>query len=261
MTVFAALFSSDLFQIRDFTTRETGGRAPGLVTHSDFGLVRRGAYVCQMRGRAHVADPASGLIYHAGDEHHLTKAGPDGFDCTVFEPAAEVMDEAVIAGSLTTPLSVETQLAHARLYRAARDGADRLAIEETAMELLARIANDRMGLGQVTPSARDERRVAAARALIAADLAAPLGLSRLASEAACSPFHLARLFRAVTGRSLRDYRLRLRLAAALHRLEAGERDLTATALDVGFSSHSHMTAAFRRCFGAPPAALRQALTH
>lgn len=261
MTVFAALFSSDLFQVSDFSTRESGARAPGFVAHSDFGLVRRGAYVCQMRGRAHVADPASGLIYHAGDEHHLTGAGPEGFDCTVFEPAAEVMDEAVVAGSLTTPLSGGTQMAHARLYRTARQTADRLAVEETAMELLAGIARDRQGLARPAPSSRDEKRVAAARALIAADLAAPLGLSDVASEAACSPFHLARLFRAVTGRSIRDYRLRLRLAAALHRLEEGERDLTLTALDLGFSSHSHMTAAFRRCFGAPPAVLRQALSH
>lgn len=261
MTVFAALFLSDLFQISDFSTREAGARAPGLVTHSDFGLVRRGAYVCQMRGRAHVADPACGLIYYAGDEHHLTSAGPEGFDCTVFEPAAQVMDEAVIAGALTTPLSGGTQLAHARLYRAARRGADRLTVEEAGMELLHGIARDRQGLAGITPSTRDERRVAAARVLIAADLSATLGLSDVASEAACSPFHLARLFRAVTGRSLRDYRLRLRLAAALHRLDQGERDLTATALDLGFSSHSHMTAAFRRCFGAPPAALRQALTH
>ncbi|WP_269715063.1 helix-turn-helix transcriptional regulator [Caulobacter sp. NIBR2454] len=259
MTIYAALFSSDLFQISDFSTREAGARAPGCVDHSDFGLVRRGAYVCQMRGRAHVADPAGGLIYYAGDEYWVTGAGPDGFDCTVFEPAPEVMDEAIIAGSLTSPLSSDTQLAHVRLYRTARLCADRLTVEEAAMELLGGLARDRQEVAGVTPSARDEKRVAAARALIAADLSAPLGLSDIASEAACSPFHLARLFRSVTGRSLRDYRLRLRLAAALHRLEEGERDLTATALDVGFSSHSHMTAAFRRCFGAPPTVLRYAL--
>ena len=34
-------------------------------------------------------------------------------------------------------------------------------------------------------------------------------------------------------------------------------DLTALALDLGFSSHSHFTAAFRRAFGRPPAEFRR----
>ena len=35
-------------------------------------------------------------------------------------------------------------------------------------------------------------------------------------------------------------------------------DLTALALDTGFSSHSHFTAVFRRTFGSTPSAFRQA---
>jgi AraC family transcriptional regulator len=38
---------------------------------------------------------------------------------------------------------------------------------------------------------------------------------------------------------------------------AGERELTAVAFDLGFSSHSHFTASFRRTFGAAPSALRK----
>ena len=42
------------------------------------------------------------------------------------------------------------------------------------------------------------------------------------------------------------------LVDTLHRLDQGERTLSALALDLGFSSHSHFTTAFRRHFGVTP---------
>ena len=39
----------------------------------------------------------------------------------------------------------------------------------------------------------------------------------------------------------------------------GTEDLTSLALDLGFSSHSHFSTAFRRQFGRPPSAMRRAL--
>lgn len=81
-----------------------------------------------------------------------------------------------------------------------------------------------------------------------------------AADAACSsPFHLARAFRRHTGLSLHQYRQQLRLAAALQRLEEGERHLAALAHEAGFSSQSHMGAVFRQALGVTPAQARQAL--
>ena len=81
-----------------------------------------------------------------------------------------------------------------------------------------------------------------------------------AADAACSsPFHLARAFRRHTGLSLHQYRQQLRLAAALQRLEEGERHLAALAHEAGFSSQSHMGAVFRHALGVTPAHARQAL--
>src|SRR5262245_34343107 len=48
----------------------------------------------------------------------------------------------------------------------------------------------------------------------------------LASALDCSPFHLSRIFHAVTGSSLRRYVARLRALAAAERLAAGAQDLT-----------------------------------
>ena len=53
------------------------------------------------------------------------------------------------------------------------------------------------------------------------------------------------------------YHLRLRLARALDLAPEAE-DLTALGLDLGFSSHSHFTAAFRRAYGRAPGEFRRA---
>ena len=52
------------------------------------------------------------------------------------------------------------------------------------------------------------------------------------------------------------YRAKLRLRASLELLEAGAVDLSALAGDLGYSSHSHFSAAFRREFGVTPSAFR-----
>jgi AraC-like DNA-binding protein len=86
-----------------------------------------------------------------------------------------------------------------------------------------------------------------------------LTLTRIARALGVSVFHLCRSFRRATGLTLHAYRDQVRLRAALERLEQGERDLTRLALDLGYSSHSHFTAAFRRSFGTSPSRTRKLL--
>lgn len=52
----------------------------------------------------------------------------------------------------------------------------------------------------------------------------------------------------------------LRLRAALELVVEGTGDLGELALELGFSSHSHFTAAFRKEFGMSPRAVRTAGT-
>jgi AraC-like DNA-binding protein len=78
----------------------------------------------------------------------------------------------------------------------------------------------------------------------------------VARIAGCSEFHFARLFRAETGQSLRGYRKRLRLRLALKLISEGQDNLTLVALDSGFSTHSHLTSAFREAMGRTPSAAR-----
>jgi AraC-like DNA-binding protein len=54
------------------------------------------------------------------------------------------------------------------------------------------------------------------------------------------------------------YHLRLRLARALDLLSQYD-DLTRLSMDLGFSSHSHFTAAFRQAYGRTPAAFQRSV--
>ena len=98
--------------------------------------------------------------------------------------------------------------------------------------------------------------VEAARALIAVHYRERLTLAGLAAQLRVSPFHLSRVFKAGTGVGLHQYISQLRLRRALGHLEDPRCSLTEIAIDLGFSSHSHFTAAFRLAFAASPSQLR-----
>jgi len=76
-------------------------------------------------------------------------------------------------------------------------------------------------------------------------------LVQLAQLAAASPRTLERLFRNQTGLTLRQWRSRLRLLAAIEKLNLGQSS-TAIALSLGYRNASAFVAAFRQQFGAPP---------
>ena len=67
---------------------------------------------------------------------------------------------------------------------------------------------------------------------------------------------LTQLFHAVEGVPLHAYLTGLRLARALAELPHTD-DLTELALELGFSSHSHFSARFRRAFGLTPSEFRR----
>lgn len=98
------------------------------------------------------------------------------------------------------------------------------------------------------------------RSLLAADPAFAWDMDTIAKAVHCSPFHLARQFRAISTESLHHYLVRLRLGLALERLAGGESDLARLAAEAGFSHHSHFSASFRAAFGSPPSAVRCCLS-
>ena len=85
-----------------------------------------------------------------------------------------------------------------------------------------------------------------------------LTLGRIADAVGVSPVYLSNEFARSEGMPLYQYQLCLRLAHALHQLRDCE-DITDLALELGFSSHSHFGATFRRAFGVSPSDYRLSL--
>jgi AraC family transcriptional regulator len=103
-----------------------------------------------------------------------------------------------------------------------------------------------------------QRLVDRVKLVLASDLARRWTLAEVASEVHGSPVYLTQVFQQVEGLPLYQYQLRLRLARALDLL--GEyKDLTSLAFDLGFSSHSHFSAAFRQLYGRSPSGFKQSL--
>jgi len=101
-----------------------------------------------------------------------------------------------------------------------------------------------------------QRLVDRAKLVLASDLARRWTLAEIAAEVRCSPVYLTQVFQQVEGLPLYRYQLRLRLARALDRLGEYE-DLTSLGLDLGFSSHSHFSAAFRQIYGRSPSEFKR----
>jgi len=181
------------------------------------------------------------------------------FDPTVRDRPAAPFRTALGATSSRTYLL--QRLLHLRVSR--RRGPHSLELEEAALALVADVAAAACRWEGSAPSLRPlkERHhgaVHSVRALLATRLGEPVSLEEVGKAVGVSPFHLCRVFRAATGTTISRYRHTLRLRAALERVASPGADLSAVALDYGYSSHSHFTAAFRREFGMTPTQFRRA---
>jgi AraC family transcriptional regulator len=101
-----------------------------------------------------------------------------------------------------------------------------------------------------------QRLVDRVKLVLASDYARRWTLADIAAEVRGSPVYLTQVFQQVEGLPLYRYQLRLRLARALDLLAQCD-DITALSLDLGFSSHSHFSAAFRQAYGRSPSEFQQ----
>jgi len=84
-----------------------------------------------------------------------------------------------------------------------------------------------------------------------------LTLDEIAGVSCFSKYHFHRIFKAVVGETVAGFTRRLRLEWAANRLLTNRREeITAVALDCGFSSSQNFSKAFRRRFGVSPSAFR-----
>jgi AraC-like DNA-binding protein len=134
--------------------------------------------------------------------------------------------------------------------------AELLEAESLTLTLVRRALGPRTT--RAAAGSRGRRRlVDRAKLVLAGDLSRRWTLSDIATVVGCSPVYLTQVFQQVEGLPLYRYQLCLRLGRALDLL-ANYDDLTALSLELGFSSHSHFSAAFQKTYGRSPSEFRRA---
>jgi AraC-like DNA-binding protein len=88
--------------------------------------------------------------------------------------------------------------------------------------------------------------------LLKQNLAEPPSLEELGKKIGCSHFYLSRIFSAQSGKTISQYLRQLRMDKAAELLRTGEHNVTEAALEVGYNSLSHFSAAFHETFGCCP---------
>lgn len=136
-----------------------------------------------------------------------------------------------------------------------------LYLEGKTLELIAqqmKWMSDGMSGSKIEALSRnDVERLHAAKGLLLTSLDDPPTIRELAMKTGLNEFKLKRGFKALFGTTVYGMlRLeRMRLAGEL--LSTGEKSITETALEVGYSNMSHFAAAFRTQYGVNPAGYRK----
>ena len=235
-----------------------------------FAFPRTSVWIQHAGGAPFVADPGIVTFYNAGQVYSRRKLSPDGDRAEWFAVAPHIAEEIVAAvapasvrgsdavfGFTHGPSDPATYLLQRRICDRLAGGAsvEAIEIEEQVIELLATLAPRAAACSRTADAELTRRKrllTEDARALLAATATENVHLAEIARRLSCSVFHLCRVFKEVHGTTLHAYRLDVRLRMALERVVDRRADLTAIALDLGFCSHSHFTAAFRRQFGRTP---------
>ena len=245
--------------------REDGGEA--FSPEFQVALPYRGMLVWHV-GRDDVVGDANQVLFVTGGEsYRLSEPLPGGFGELVITPELGVLAEIVDAAGAHLPAHplfrrrsrrAEPRLQSLRtrfLYWASGAAdVDDLAAEELVLALLRSALVD--DVPRVEPGSSSRSLIRRTKEFLEAEFANPIRLRHVGRAVGASPAYLTDLFRRVEGVPLHRYVAQLRLARALVELPHAD-DLSTLALEVGFSSHSHFSAAFRRAFGCTPSQFRQ----
>ena len=258
-----ALVRSPLGLVENVASR--GGSRPVGGFSPDFQvcLPYRGLFVFHVGDDDVVSDANQVVFVAAGEPFRVSEPRPGGFAELVVTVLPSLLAELVGAAPAALrrhPLfrlrrrraEPRLQLLRARLLHA-HDG-DPLAADELLIAVLRCALAAEMPAA--SPSAATRRLIARTKEFVAGHLGEPFRLGDVARSVGASPAYLTDVFRRCEGVPLHRYTVQLRLARALDELPRVA-DLTGLALDLGFSSHSHFTAAFRRAFDCTPSEFRE----
>jgi len=258
------LLTTEIVTIQDVVCRgECRHKSPeesARCTHLVFPY--RGVYVRHLGSDDAVAEANQVLFFNQGEScrvSHPVEGGDASLVLELGEPVLRelVPREQVREGGILAfrrqrlRIDARTQALVAVLrHSLTLNAAETLEAETLALTLVRRAVGERTSHAAGASQGR-QKLVDRAKLVLASDLARRWTLADIAGEVRVSPVYLTQVFQQVEAMPLYRYQLRLRLARALDLL-AHYTDLTALGLHLGFSSHSHFSAAFRKAYGRTP---------
>jgi AraC-like DNA-binding protein len=265
------LLDSGTVSVRDVECRGTCRHrsAEECASHTHFVFPYRGLYLRHVGNHLAVADANHVLFFNESQGYRVSHPISGGDSSLVLSVSNALLAELMPADLLAPGASPTFNQQHLRIdartqtlvmllkHSLRQRAIEPLEAEGLALTLVSRAIGPRTSHASgATPARR--RLVDRIKVLLAGDLSRRWSLAEIASEARGSPVYLTQVFQQVEGLPLYRYHLRLRLARALDLIPDRE-DLSSLAQDLGFSSHSHFSAAFRQSFGMTPAEYRSSV--
>jgi AraC-like DNA-binding protein len=229
----------------------------------------RGVYVRHVGRQESVAESNQVLFFNKGEEYRISHPIEGGDACLSVGVAEHWLDELTprehardhhgpVFRRQRLRIDARTQALVATLrYSLDRKVAETLEAETLTLTLIRRALGKRTSHAAGASVGR-QKLVDRAKLLLSCNPARRWTLSEIGAAMGVSPVYLTQVFQQVEGLPLYRYHLRLRLARALDLLGRYD-DLTSLGMDLGFSSHSHFTAAFRRAYGRTPAEFQRSV--
>jgi AraC family transcriptional regulator len=205
--------------------------------------------------------PGSILLGNEGDSYTCAHDTGRGDVCVSFRYSRGLLEDAGASLGVRPRfrgVSLAPAPAFAALPAIAR--ASPPALEETALDLLARVLAADAGTVRLRPPRLvEERRAVEALRHIDAHAAEPLSLATLAERARLTRFHFLRSFRAAVGTTPHQSLVAARLRRAAKLLLETRLPVTDVAFEAGFGDLSNFIRTFRRATGRSPRAFRRDL--
>lgn len=276
------IYSSDLVRIATYRRHASYNdfEAPDRVINGHLLVFPRTSVQINFDdGESVIANPNLVTMYNLHQGFHRKKISERGDFCEWFAFAPEVLVDTIrrydpqVEDRIDQPFAMRFGPSEPSCYLRQRlvvehilqdDKLNKLFIEETALSLLDDVVKTAYAsVGTVDSPVRDHtlrqhRDIAqAAQEILSTSFDQELTLNELASQLYVSPYLLCRIFRQQTGATVHNYLNQLRLRTALETVRESCGRLTDLALNLGYSSHSHFTQAFRNAFGITPTELQR----
>ncbi len=225
-------------------------------------LIERGRQSFTHKGIKHLTPPGGIILINPGEVHTGEAVDEQGFEMRSIYPTTTHMEIAVF--ELTghheaLPFFNNVRVDHSwamrsvlSLHRSISQEASTLEYESRFIWTLAQLIKRYADISSTEQKAVNEKKaIQMAIHYIEEFFAQGVSLNELAQHVALSPYYFLRVFCAEVGMPPYTYLESVRIRHAQRLIESGK-SLAEVAIEVGFSSQSHLTRSFKKIIGATP---------